>query len=177
MKVYLVRHGQVSHNVTKQYNVGDEDLTKVGVEQAEELREKIKNIKFDKVFSSPLTRAKHTAEIIVANNKYKIIIDDRIKERSCGDLSGKLLGETNREEYWNYYTTIQQGTSENIREFFKRVYNFLDDLKTKEYRSVLVVAHSGVSKAFNGYFEGIQDGKFLNRGLKNCEIKEYELSL
>jgi broad specificity phosphatase PhoE len=37
------------------------------------------------------------------------------------------------------------------------------------------VAHSGVSKAFSGYFEGIQDGKFLNRGLKNCEIKEYEL--
>lgn len=137
-------------------------------------REKIKNIKFDKIFSSPLTRAKHTAEIIVAN-KYNIIIDNRIKERSCGDLSEKLLTETNREEYWNYYTTIQQGTSENIQDFFKRIYNFLDELKTKDYKNVLVVAHSGVSKAFNGYFEGIQDGKFLNRGLKNCEIKEYEL--
>ena len=33
--------------------------------------------------------------------------------------------------------------------------------------------HSGVSKAFSGYFEGIGDGKFLNRGLKNCEIKKY----
>ena len=33
MKVYLVRHGQVPHNATKQYNVGDEDLTEVGVEQ------------------------------------------------------------------------------------------------------------------------------------------------
>lgn len=176
MKVYLVRHGQVPHNATKQYNVGDEDLTEAGVEQAKELREKIKNIKFDKVFSSPLTRAKHTAEIIV-DNKYNIIIDNRIKERSCGDLSGKLLTETNREEYWNYYTTIQQGTSENIQDFFKRIYNFLDELKTKDYKNVLVVAHSGVSEAFNGYFEGIQDGKFLNRGLKNCEIKEYELHL
>lgn len=47
MKVYLVRHGQVPHNATKQYNVGDED---------------------------------HTAEIIVAN-KYNIIIDNRIEER------------------------------------------------------------------------------------------------
>lgn len=34
--------------------------------------------------------------------------------------------------------------------------------------------HSGVSKTFSGYFEGIGDGKFLNRGLKNCEIKKYE---
>ena len=174
MKVYLVRHGQVPHNATKQYNVGDEDLTEVGVEQAKELREKIKNIKFDKVFSSPLTRAKHTAEIIVAN-KYNIIIDNRIEERSCGDLSEKLLTETNREEYWNYYTTIQYGTSENIKVFFNRVFSFLDELKTKDYRNVLIVAHSGVSKAFSCYFNGIADGKFLNRGLKNCQIKEYEL--
>ena len=51
----------------------------------------------------------------------------------------------------------------------------LNGLKTKEHKNVLIVAHSGVSKAFNGYFYGIFDGKFLNRGLKNCEIKEYEL--
>ena len=68
-----------------------------------------------------------------------------------------------------------QGTSENIKSFFERVYAFLDELKTKKYEQVLIVAHSGVSKAFSGYFEGIKDGKFLNRGLKNCEIKMYEM--
>ena len=31
------------------------------------------------------------------------------------------------------------------------------------------------NKFNNEYFEGIKDGKFLNRGLKNCEIKEYEI--
>lgn len=174
MKVYIVRHGQVPHNALKQYNAPDEDLNELGVKQAEELRDKIKNIDFDIIISSPLIRAKHTADIININNII-IVFDERIKERNCGDLSGKPLEITNREEYWNYYTTIQYGTSENIKEFFKRVYNFLDELKTKDYKSVLIVAHSGVSKAFSGYFEGIQDGKFLNRGLKNCEIKEYEL--
>lgn len=174
MKVYIVRHGQVLHNALKQYNAPDEDLNELGVEQAEELRDKIKNIDFDIIISSPLIRAKHTADIININNNI-IVFDERIKERNCGDLSGKPLEITNREEYWNYYTTIQYGTSENIKEFFKRVYNFLDELKIKDYKSVLIVAHSGVSKAFSGYFEGINDGKFLNRGLKNCEIKEYEL--
>lgn len=173
MKIYIVRHGQVPHNALHQYNTTDEDLTDYGVSQALELSEKIKNKQFDIIISSPLIRAKHTAEIIAKNRK--IFYDDRIKERSCGSLSGQPLEVTNREEYWNYYTTIQYGTSENIQEFFKRVYNFLDELKTKDYKSVLIVAHSGVSKAFNGYFDGIQDGKFLNRGLKNCEIKEYEL--
>lgn len=174
MKVYIVRHGQVPHNALKQYNTNDEDLTDLGIKQAEELRDKIKNINFDIIICSPLNRAKHTADILNINH-YKIIYDYRIMERSCGDLSGKPLEVTNREEYWNYNTTKKYGTSENIKFFFDRVYNFLDELKTKDYKNVLIVAHSGVSKAFNGYFEGIQDGKFLNRGLKNCEIKEYEL--
>ena len=58
---------------------------------------------------------------------------------------------------------------------FDKVANFLEELKNKEYENVLIVAHSGISKAFYGYFNGIpQDGHFLNLGLKNCEIKEYE---
>ena len=174
MNVYIVRHGQVLHNALGQYNSNDEDLTILGVQQAENLREQIDSIKFDVIICSPLKRAKHTADIINVNNQ-KIIYDERIKERGCGDLSGQPLAVTNREEYWNYNTTIKYGTSENIKSFFDRVYNFLDELKTKDYENVLIVAHSGVSKAFNGYFEGIKDGKFLNRGLKNCEIKKYEL--
>ena len=56
-----------------------------------------------------------------------------------------------------------------------KIFDFWKSLKNKDYDIVLIVAHSGVSKAFSGYFEGIQNGKFLNRGLKNCEIKEYVL--
>ena len=113
--------------------------------------------------------------LMVETNNKKILINDKLKERDPGDLSGKPLTVTNRDEYWNYNTTIRYGTSENIREFFKRIYNFLEDLKKEDYESVLIVAHSGVSKAFNGYFEGIKDGMFLDRGLRNCEIKEYEI--
>lgn len=174
MKVYIVRHGEVPHNALKQYNNENEDLNENGIRQANELKEKIKNINYEIIISSPLLRAKHTAQIINVNNK-KILINDKLKERDPGDLSGKPLTVTNRDEYWNYNTTIRYGTSENIREFFKRIYNFLEDLKKEDYESVLIVAHSGVSKAFNGYFEGIKDGMFLDRGLKNCEIKEYEI--
>ncbi len=174
MKVYIVRHGEVPHNALKQYNNQNEDLTKKGIKQAEELREKIKTINYDIVICSPLVRAKHTAKIINVKEK-EIIIDNRLEERNTGNLSGQPLEVTNREEYWNYNTTIKYGTSENIKLFFDRVYNFLDELKTKNYESVLIVAHSGISKAFYGYFEGIENGFFLNKGLKNCEIKEYQL--
>lgn len=174
MKVYIVRHGEVPSNVLEQYNIVDEDLTETGIKQAEDLREKIKNIDYDIVISSPFKRAKHTAEIINAKDK-EIIVDDCLQERDHGDLIGKPLTVTNRDEYWNYNSIVQYGTSENLKDFFARIGDFLDELKTKNYDSVLIVAHSGVSKAFSAYFDGIDDGLFLNRGLKNCEIKEYQL--
>ncbi len=174
MKIYLVRHGETDHNLYGLYNREDEDLNTTGIKQAEKLRESIKKIEYDFIISSPLLRAKHTANIINIENK-RIVLDDRLKERDPGNLSKKPLGVTNREEYWNYFTTIQYGTSENIKDFFNRVFNFLDELKTKNYINVLIVTHSGVSKAFNAYFNGINDGKFLNKGLKNCQVKEYEL--
>lgn len=175
MKIYLVRHGEVNHNLYKQYNREDEDLNETGIKQAEELREKIENISYDIIISSPLLRAIHTANIINCKNK-EIIIDERLKERDPGSLSGQSIEVTDRQEYWNYYSKIQYGTSENIVGFFNRINQFLDELKNKKYEKVLIVAHSGVSKAFYGYFYGIpEDGKFLNLGLKNCEIKEYEL--
>ena len=175
MKIYLVRHGQVNSNLYKVYNNEDEDLNETGIEQAESIKEITQNIEYDTLISSSLKRAKHTAEIINVKNK-KILIDERLKERDPGSLNGQPLETTNREEYWNYYSKIQYGTSETIECLFNRVRNFLDELKTKEYNNVIIVAHSGISKAFYAYFNGIpKDGKFLNLGLKNTEIKEYEL--
>lgn len=175
MKIYLIRHGEVNHNLYKIYSNEDEDLNETGIKQAEKLKEKMQNIEYDIVISSPLKRAKHTAEIINVKNR-NTILDERLKERDPGSLNGQPLEMTDREEYWNYYSNIQYGTSETMEHLFSKVKDFLDELKTKEYNSVVIVAHSGISKAFYAYFNGIpEDGKFLNLGLKNTEIKEYEL--
>ena len=174
MKVYIVRHGEVATNALKIFNTETEDLNEKGIEQAKELREKIQDISFDIMISSPLVRARHTAEIINSKN-IPIQTDERLRERNPESLAGQPYTVTDREDYWNYDSTVTYGTNERVQPFFKRVHDFLDELKTKEYHSVLIVAHSGVSKAFSAYFEGIGDGMFLDRGLKNCEIKEYEL--
>ncbi len=175
MKIYLVRHGQCESNVIGRYSLIDEDINETGIKQAEDLREKIKDINYDIVISSPLVRAFHTADIINAKNK-DIITDERLAERNPGSLEGKSNNITDREEFWNYYTKVKYGTEERIPDLCNRVKEFLDELKTKNHKSVLVVAHSGVSKAFYVYFNGIpEDGKMLNLGLKNTEMKEYEL--
>lgn len=175
MKIYLVRHGQCDSNVIGRYNFIDEDINETGIKQAEKLRDKINEIDYDIVISSPLKRALHTAKIINIKNK-KIIIDERLTERKHGSLEGMPTSVTDRDEYWNYYTNVKFGTEEEIPLLCSRVKDFLNELKTKEYKSVLIVAHSGISKAFYVYFNGIpKDGKMLNLGLKNTEIIEYEL--
>lgn len=174
MKVYIVRHGEVSSNVEKVYNRVDDNLNENGINQAKNLREKMKAIDYDIIISSPLVRARETSEIINIHDK-DIIYDERLSERDAGSFKGKSLDLTDRYEYWNYNTNLVQGDEENIRDFFKRVWSFLDELKCKDYESVVISCHSGVSKAIRGYFEGIDDGDFLNKGLKNGEIKMYEL--
>ncbi|MBR4762078.1 MAG: histidine phosphatase family protein [Clostridia bacterium] len=174
MKVFIVRHGQIPSNVLRKYPAVDEELTDIGREQAVELREKIKDMNFDLIICSPLKRAKQTAEIINAN-RYTIVYDYRIKEQDYGDLTGKNGYYVSREKRWDYYYNGKFGTSERIRPFFNRVFDFLNDLKTKDYNNVLIVAHSGVAKAFNAYFEGINEGKFSDVKIENCEIKQYEL--
>ena len=175
MKIYLVRHGHCESNVKQIYNYVNEDLNEKGIEQAKELSKQINDIDYDIVISSPLIRAKHTAEIINVKNK-QIIYDERLKEREHGSLEGQSVEVTDREDYWNYFTDQKYGTEESIPHLFERVKDFLDELKKKGYNNVLIVAHSGVSKAFYAYFNGIpEDGKFLNLGLKNTEVKEYDL--
>ena len=175
MKIYLVRHGECDSNVKKIYNYKNEDINENGIKQAENLKKYIEKINYDVIISSPLKRAIHTAQIINAKNK-EILIDDRLEERKHGSLEGKSITVTNREDYWNYYTKTKYGTEESIKELFKRVNDFLEELVKKDYKSVLIVAHSGISKAFYVYFNGIpEDGNLLSLGLKNTEIKQYEL--
>ncbi len=174
MKVYVIRHGEVDSNINGVYNLVSDELNEKGFEQANILKEKIKNINYDVIISSPLIRAKQTSEIVNVLNK-EIIYDDRLKERDAGTFKGKSLDLTDRFEYWNYNTEYHQGDEELIKDFFKRVWDFLDELKKQNYKSVVISCHSGVSKAIRGYFEGIGDGDFLKKGLVNCELTLYEL--
>ncbi len=175
MKIYLIRHGECPSNALKIYNYLDESLNEVGIKQANILKDKIKNIDYDVIISSPIKRALETANIINAQNK-DIIIDENLRERELGNLTGKPLDSIDRSIYWNYYNDVNFAEEERIPDLCNRVYSFIDDLKSKPYKNVLIVAHSGVSKAFYCYFNGIPiSGDLEKVGLKNTEIKEYDL--
>lgn len=175
MEIYIVRHGQTDSNLAKVFNTLTEDINENGIRQAEELRDRIKDIKFDVIYCSPLKRAIHTKDIINVND-IETIYDERLEERNPGALAGMPWDTVDREKYWNYYEKEVFKDEESIEHLCARIEEFLNELKEKDYKKVLIVAHSGVSKAFYKYFEGLpENGALLKLGLKNGDVKEYKL--
>ena len=85
--LYVVRHGETGWNETKK-TMGQLDipLSNIGLEQAEELREKIKDIDIDLILCSPLSRAKVTAKIINEDRNINILVQNPLAERYLGEL-------------------------------------------------------------------------------------------
>ena len=96
MLIYVVRHGETRSNVEGRLQGQSNDaLNENGIRLAEITGEGLKNTQFDGCISSPLIRAKMTAEILLresGNADIEIEYDDRIKEISFGQAEGKRLG-------------------------------------------------------------------------------------
>lgn len=177
MKLYITRHGQTDGNLYKIMDgIRDIDLNDTGKEQARITRDNLKDKNIDLIICSPLTRTKHTMEIININN-IPVVYDNRIIERDCGEFTGNPFDSLDRDLYWNYYDKTNYEKAESINDFFKRVYDFLDEIKAKHKDiNVLLVTHGGVSKAISCYFNGVpKDGNLQVLELRNCEVKEYDL--
>ncbi len=89
MKIYVVRHGETDAN-RNGYTQGwtDDPLNKNGIALAEITGRGLKGIRFDCCISSPLSRARETAKIILkeSGNSVPVTFDDRIKEMNFGSL-------------------------------------------------------------------------------------------
>lgn len=92
---YIVRHGQTQWNVKGiiQGQSNSSDLTDKGKEQAKQLDEYLRHVHFDAIFSSDLSRARNTAEIIALGRKLAVETTKALRERKFGRFEGKLRAE------------------------------------------------------------------------------------
>ena len=107
MKILIVRHGKTVWNAEKRAaGLVDIELNEKGIEQAKELKDKLKNVDFDLIITSPLKRAIKTANIINENH-HKEIIDEGATERNLGIYEGQPNENTIFNEI-RYYTKMYQ---------------------------------------------------------------------
>lgn len=177
IRIYFVRHGETDYNKNELLTgKTDVDINDLGKVQAGVVAEKLKNEKIEIIYCSPLKRARHTAEIINKNHKRQLNIENRLIERDYGEFTGKERKLIDREVSWNYFLDATSfPTIESVQSIFSRVHEFLDEIKeSQKDKTVLIVAHSGVGRAIDCYFNGIPaDGYLFDLGVKNASVNQY----
>ncbi len=176
MYLYVVRHGQTEWNVLKKMQgSADIELNEKGLAQANTTADMLKSSTFDIIFCSPLKRAKQTAEIINSKRGLNVVFDDRLKERNYGEFEGTSKSSFDYNEFWSYQKNVKYEKAENVKEFFKRIYDFLDDITSKEYNNILIVCHAGVEKAIECYFKGLMPDDEIGPFLPdNASVLKYK---
>lgn len=189
MYIIVTRHGQTDWNALgKVQGQTDIELNDIGKEQAKKTGELIKDEIIDLIITSPLKRAKETAEIINYKFRVQIIEENRLMERNYGKSEGltkeeiKKLKEIYPEitDVWNYSKNININNIEKMDEFCNRIYQFLDDIINKyKDKNILLVTHGGVSIPIQCYFKKYPLEKIVDRdiikALKNCEIGKFKV--
>jgi broad specificity phosphatase PhoE len=154
--VYFVRHGETDWNAQNRFQgIVDIPLDDKGRGQVSKTAQELKDITFDVVYCSPLSRAKETCEIILKSNKHggKINFDKRIIERSFGDWDGLTVTDiydasNPKYHWWMQNNEMPLPNGESIADIEKRVGGFLEYLKkAHNNKKILVVCHGGVMLA------------------------------
>ena len=178
MKLYVVRHGQTEWNVLKKMQgSADIPLNERGIEQAEQTKSNLERKNFDMIFCSPLIRAKQTADVINSDKNLNIIFDDRLRERNYGEFEGTSKSSFNYNDFWAYNKNLNYEKAENVQVFFKRIYDFLDEIKDKyQDKNILIICHAGVLKAIECYANGMMKDEDIGPFLPdNASVLEYDL--
>ncbi len=95
VRVILVRHGETDWNQSRRIQGGGSDtpLNERGKEQAESLASRLKSERIQAIYSSPLQRARDTAQAIAGYHQLELGIESSLKEIEVGKLEGTPIAE------------------------------------------------------------------------------------
>lgn len=189
MELYIVRHGETDWN--KEHRVQgavDIPLNEYGIHLAKETAEGLREISFDVAYSSPLRRAKKTAEVILAGRDMEIKEDKRIQEICFGSYEGMCIGGEHMAPDSGKFNLFFSDTEhyipgeggESVQQLMQRTGEFLDELcqnqELKEKR-VLVATHGAAMTALlNNVRKNYEIAKFWDKGVPaNCAVTIVEV--
>lgn len=154
MKIYLIRHGQTDWNLQGRFQ-GREDieLNETGIMQAVNCGKAIKGTAFQAVITSPLSRARKTAEIIAEQvGANELIIEDSIIERDFKKVSGMTPKE--REIF---YASGEPDDKEPWEDLCNRMMNSIKKYGKKYDKDNIIMVSHGAS--INSVLSVLSSGK------------------
>lgn len=149
--ILLARHGETDDNRQPLRFQGwrDTSLNDTGRRQAGELAERVAGDGIVSLWSSDLSRARDTAEIVGASLGLAVQLDARLREANRGDWEGRLFADVAREEPERFAAWMRAGPGwrfpggESLVEQQERVAACVDDVRAAGELPALVVCHGG----------------------------------
>lgn len=182
--LYIIRHGRTDWNVLhKLQGRTDIPLNDEGRAMARKAAEKYRDIHFDVCFSSPLQRAKETAEILLQGRGVPIITDDRLMEMGFGKFEGaeNVLQKPDSPIYALFTAPEKYKApaedAESFEELFARTGNFLKEEiqpRLASGQDILIVGHGAMNASILCQMKHLSLEKFWSECMDNCQLIEIE---
>lgn len=158
MEIYLVRHTTVDVPTGYAYGFSDVALRSTFETEAEQVKQQLQDIRFDKVWSSPLSRCVRLASYCGYPDAIK---DARLKEVNMGDWEMKswdtVTSDPQSEAWFADWVNTPTPGGESLLDQYRRVSAFLEEIKNqKDLNRICIFAHGGVltcARIFAGMYE------------------------
>ena len=183
MDIYLIRHGETDYNKGRRLQgVTDIPLNARGIELAEKTAEGLRDIAFDRIYTSPLIRSRKTAEIIRGSRDIEIIPTDGLKEISFGDYEGlTVLTESYNipdPDFCDFFNAPERYHTppggESIEALRQRTTSFIREIMSdpaNEGKTLLMASHGAAIRGMLSGLQGLPVAQFWNGGVhKNCAV-------
>ena len=168
--LYIIRHGQTEMN-SRHVLQGRSDfaLNEAGFAQAKEAAERLRGVRFDRVYSSPLRRAVQTAEQIAPGAE--ILLDERLIEMDYGPYEGMDL-RSPPPEIMAFFRDFAHNPApegmEQLSDVVARAGRFLADVEKEG--DILVSTHAIAMKGLLEYLMPDSRGGWWSRNIANCAV-------
>ena len=155
-QIIFLRHGQAKNNTERELSgrTPGVPLTDKGITQAQQTAELLEHMNISAIYSSPIQRAKHTAEIVGEHNSIDVQIDDRLIELDMGKFTGIPYDEIFAShgnvflKFYNGELEIAHNGVETFADVKKRVTSIVDEIIEKHPdQNVVLVTHMDPIKA------------------------------
>ena len=181
MILLFVRHCRTDYNINNLWcGSSDINISANSKNDIPNLIEQINNYKVDKIYCSPLKRAKETTKLINKDANVEVDIEPLITERSFGSLEGKQCTAKDKDDLANWtLNTDLNANAEKIQDmYFKRVKKFFDKLtkvpKNKN-KTFLIVSHSWVYRLLLFYLSNETKPELIKNAPKPSYLYKFEI--
>lgn len=155
---YIFRHGETDYNAQKRWQGQgiDIDLNKTGLKQAEDLAEKMQHLGLEIIYSSPLKRARQTAEFVAKKTNTQIKLLPELIEGSLGICEGMKADDAKNKypETWNIWygenndMSIRWPEGESKQEIQDRMFRAFEKMLNTKENVIGVASHGGAIRYF-----------------------------